>query len=98
MIHGDDKGLVLPPRVAPVQVVVIPEICQGVDAKRIYDACEDIALNLERSSFCVEVEKRRNIPLSTRHTLWERKGVPLRIQIGPAQLDNNTVVAAFLIS
>ncbi|CAE6152124.1 unnamed protein product [Arabidopsis arenosa] len=92
MIHGDDKGLVLPPRVAPVQVVVIPEICQGVDAKRIYDACEDIALILERSSFCVEVEKRRNIPLSTRHTLWERKGVPLRIQIGPAQLDNNTAV------
>ncbi|KAG2307583.1 hypothetical protein Bca52824_027331 [Brassica carinata] len=75
MTHGDDKGLVLPPKVARYQVVVIPVPFKGADTKRIsQDSC-----------------KRDNYACGWKYADWEMKGVPLRIELGPRDLEKNQV-------
>jgi len=89
-IHGDNKGLVLPPEVAPVQVVIIPIIFKGKE-KKVIDACNDLSKNLEREGIRAHIDSRDITP-GNKFYSWELKGVPLRIEIGPKDLEKKEIV------
>lgn len=91
MTHGDDKGLVFPPLVAPVQVVVIPVPFNGVDTKGIYQACEAVKSTLLKAGIRAKTDNRDNYACGWKYSDWEQKGVPLRIEIGPRDVARNQV-------
>ncbi|XP_052210036.1 proline--tRNA ligase, cytoplasmic [Diospyros lotus] len=91
MVHGDDKGLVLPPKVAAVQVIVIPVPYKDADTDGIIKACEATVETLIKSGFRAEVDFRENYSPGWKYSNWELKGVPLRIEIGPKDLANQQV-------
>lgn len=91
MVHGDDKGLVLPPKVASVQVVVIPVPYKDVDTQAILDACTNAVKSLSEAGLRVEADLRDNYSPGWKYSHWEMKGVPLRIEIGPKDMANNQV-------
>lgn len=85
-IHGDDRGLVFPPEVAPIQVVVIPILFGKSD--EITEACRSVAVRLKEAGIRVEIDESDDRP-GAKYYKWEMKGVPLRIEIGPRDLKNN---------
>nr|CAB3462022.1 unnamed protein product [Digitaria exilis] len=91
MTHGDDKGLVLPPRVAPIQVIVIPVPYKDADTTAIKGACESAVYTLNESGFRADLDTRENYSPGWKYSHWEMKGVPLRIEIGPKDLANKQV-------
>lgn len=91
MVHGDDRGLVLPPKVASVQAIVIPVPYKDVDTEAIFDACLKTVETLNEAGFRVEADLRDNYSPGWKYSHWEMKGVPLRIEIGPKDLKNNQV-------
>ena len=95
MAHADDDGLILPPRVAPTQVVIIPIIPKEEQRKEILKACGAIAQQIEEELFHklnirVEVDQR-DIAGGNKTWEWIKKGVPLRVEIGPRDLEAGTV-------
>ena len=88
MVHGDDNGLVLPPAVAPIQVVIVP-IRQ--DAEGILEKCHEIEAKLKSMGLRVKVDESDHTP-GWKFAQWEMKGVPVRLELGPRDLANNTVV------
>ncbi|KAK4840955.1 hypothetical protein QYF36_022264 [Acer negundo] len=93
MVHGDDKGLVLPPKVASVQVIVIPVPYKDADTQGIFDACNATVETLSEAGIRAEADFRDNYSPGWKYSHWEMKGVPLRIEIGPKDLANNQVRA-----
>ncbi len=92
-VHGDDKGAVLPPKVAPVQVVVIPIIFKGKE-KEVTRKAREIGELLENAGFRVEVDDRDDYTAGWKFNHWELKGVPLRIEVGPKDIEKGGVTAA----
>lgn len=82
-IHGDDKGLVLPPEIAPIQAVIIPIIFK--DGKDVLEACQKLKAELESAGMRVEMDDSDKRP-GAKYYKWEMKGVPVRIEIGPRDL------------
>lgn len=93
MVHSDDKGLVLPPKIAPIEVVILPVLGAG-DNTKILKETEKIAKDLIKKHLRVEIDKREQLSLGARIFEWEKKGVPVRIEIGPRDLANKSVVVA----
>ena len=89
-IHGDNKGLVMPPMVAPIQIVIIPIIFKGKE-KIVFDACDSLCEKLKKENIRVHVDKRDTTP-GNKYYDWELKGVPVRIEIGPRDLEKKQVV------
>ncbi|KAL0927335.1 hypothetical protein M5K25_001498 [Dendrobium thyrsiflorum] len=91
MVHGDDKGLLLPPKVAAVQVIVVPVPYKDADTQAIFAACSSTVQTLQAAGFKAEHDLRENYSPGWKYSHWEMKGVPLRIEIGPKDLANNQV-------
>jgi prolyl-tRNA synthetase len=89
-VHGDNKGLRLPFKIAPYQVVVIP-IFRGKDAAAVLKYCEDIQKTLRKAGIRVHLDKRDDTP-GWKYNYWEMKGVPIRLEVGPRDLKNNKAV------
>ena len=87
MVHGDDKGLVLPPQVAPIQVVIVP-IHKDKDAKLVKDRAAEIESELKRAGIRAYMDGRDEYTSGWKFNEWEMKGVPLRINIGPRDIEN----------
>jgi len=87
-IHGDDKGIILPPEIAPVQVVIVP-IFKKENEKTVKNECEKVKEMLK--DFRVELDYRDITP-GSKYYDWELKGVPLRIEIGPRDVEKHSVV------
>ena len=94
MVHGDDKGLVLPPRVAPIQVVVIPIYYSDEDKEKIEKVSKEIEEKLKNAKIRVQVDNREELKPGFKFNEWEMKGIPLRIEIGPKDLEKNQVTFA----
>jgi prolyl-tRNA synthetase len=94
MAHSDDNGLVLPPQLAPIQVVIIPIYKSGEDLQRVSETAEKIKEELEASGLTVKFDNRDTHKPGWKFSEYEMKGVPVRIAIGPRDLDNNTVEIA----
>ena len=88
-IYGDDKGLILPPLVAPMQIVIVP-IYTKENKAEILEKCGEILGKLERS-FRVHLDDREQYTPGFKFNEWELKGVPLRIEIGPKDIENKKI-------
>jgi prolyl-tRNA synthetase len=86
-VHGDNKGLLMPPQVAPLQVIVIPIIFKGKEQK-VLQACQTLQENLLKQGIRSHLDNREITP-GNKYYDWELKGVPLRIEIGPKDIEKN---------
>jgi len=91
MSHSDDAGLVLPPKLAPVEVVIVPILKAGVDNAAILTAASRVAEPFG-DAVRVKVDDRDNVSPGWKFNEWELKGVPVRIEIGPKDLEKGQVV------
>lgn len=91
-LHGDDKGLILPPSIAPIQVIVIPIITASKITETVLLKCEEVKERLQDHGFLVRVDVDREHTPGWKFNYWELKGVPLRIEIGPRDVTNDRVV------
>ena len=94
MTHGDDKGLVLPPRLAPIQVVVVPIYKTKEEHTAVLAVAEQITSRLESCGIRGKLDARQGLTPGWKFNDWEMRGVPLRIEIGPKDLANKNVVLA----
>jgi prolyl-tRNA synthetase len=92
MIHGDDKGLIMPPKVAPIQVVIVPIPFKGQEAEAIAAKTKEIQETLKAKGLSVMLDDRQEYTPGWKFNQWELKGVPLRIELGPRDLKNGQVV------
>lgn len=88
MVHGDDTGLVLPPKVAPTQVVIVGIVSKKMGADQINPYCKDIAAKLKAAGLRVKFDDRDNYTGGWKFNHWEQKGVPIRIEVGPRDVEN----------
>src|SRR5213596_2392932 len=92
MMHGDDDGLVLPPRIAPTQIVILPITPKEQTRAAVLEACDKLAMGLRDSRYAdVPVEvlvDRRDLGGGMKNWEWIKKGVPIRVEIGPRDLES----------
>lgn len=92
MVHGDDRGLVLPPKVAPIQAVIVPILKKGADNKEVIQASEAMAEQLKGAGMRVLVDADDTKTPGAKFYYWEMKGVPVRIEIGPRDLKEGVAI------
>jgi prolyl-tRNA synthetase len=92
MTHGDDSGLILPPRVAPYQVVIVP-IPRGNWQETVLPRAQALKAELEQAGIRVMLDAREEYTPGWKFSEWELRGVPLRVEIGPKDLEKQQVVA-----
>jgi len=92
MLHGDDRGLVVPPLIAPIQVVIVPIYFKGRDTEAIFDKAWSLGQELTKAGLAVQVDTREQYTPGWKFNEWELKGVPLRMEIGPRDLEKKQVV------
>ncbi len=89
-VHGDNKGLVMPPAVAPKQIVITPIIFKGKE-KPVFKEAESLCKKLKNKGYRV-LNDKRNINPGNKYYEWELKGVPVRVEIGPRDVEKDQVV------
>ncbi|MDH5463517.1 MAG: proline--tRNA ligase [Nitrosopumilus sp.] len=94
MVHGDDKGLVLPPNVAPIQVLIVPIYKNDEGKKSVLSKVEEIRKILEIKKIRVYVDDREGLSPGYKFNDGELKGIPLRIEIGPKDIEKESIVIA----
>ena len=92
MVHGDDKGLRLPPNIAPIQVVVIPVINKQFNENDFEDYIEAMLKAFNQSKIRFYVDRRKQYSSGFKYNEWEMKGVPIRIEIGPRDISNGEAI------
>ncbi len=90
MVHGDDRGLVLPPRMAPIQTVIVP-ILSKKDRDRILEAVRELEGSL-KENVRIKLDVREEYSPGWKFNDWEMRGIPIRIEVGPRDLDKGQVV------
>jgi prolyl-tRNA synthetase len=93
MTHGDDKGLRLPPKVAPIQVVVVPIYKTEGEQTAVMETINRLAGQLREGNIRVHIDNREDSP-GFKYNDWEMRGVPVRMEVGPKDIEKNTVVLA----
>jgi len=94
MTHSDDNGLVLPPNVAPIQVVIVPIFKTDEEFNKISDVANDLVAQLKKLNISVKFDNRTTQKPGFKFAEWELKGVPVRLAIGPKDLENGTFEVA----
>jgi prolyl-tRNA synthetase len=94
MVHGDDQGLILPPRLAPYQAVIVPIFKTDEEKTQVIQAAQKIKAELASSQLRVILDEREGTSPGYKFNDWEMRGVPLRIEIGPKDVLKNSVVLA----
>jgi len=94
MTHGDDKGLVLPPKVAPIQVVIIPIYYSKEDKENVLQKACQIKDSLSNNDIRVHLDDREQMTPGFKFNDWEMRGIPIRIEIGPKDIAKNQIVLA----
>ncbi len=89
-VHGDDNGFVLAPQIAPVQAIIVPILQRG-DQKPIVETCEQVAKKLRNHGFRTEIDKRDEMTPGAKFYYWELRGIPVRIEIGPRDMQEEQV-------
>lgn len=92
MTHGDDQGLVLPPRLAPIQVVIVPIFKNDEEQSRVMPVVDKVKNML--ADFRIKVDDRTEVTPGFKFNDWEMRGVPVRIEIGPKDVDKGSVAIA----
>ncbi len=92
MTHGDDKGLILPPKIAPHQIVIIPIYRDDSDKNKVMNLWKKIETTLKEKNIRFKFDNREELTPGFKFNEWEMKGVPVRVEIGPRDADRNGVV------
>jgi len=87
MTHGDDNGMVMPPKLAPIQVVIVPIYRKDEERERVLAKADEISAILRGAGVRTHVDARDTLKPGPKFYEWERKGVPLRVEIGPKDMD-----------
>jgi prolyl-tRNA synthetase len=93
MAHGDDQGLILPPRLAPTQVVIVPIWRKDKQRTAVLEAADKLRQQLQ-DTVRLKVDDREELSPGWKFNDWEMRGVPLRIEIGPRDIENDQVMLA----
>jgi len=91
MMHSDNQGLVLPPKVAQTQVVVMPIISSKDDKAVLFAKCEEIGATLRASGLRVIVDLNEHKNPGYKFSLWELRGTPIRVEVGAKDMEKNEV-------
>ena len=94
MIHGDDQGLVLPPRLAPIQAVIVPIYKNEDEKAKVMDVADRVWKELKDAGVRVSMDDRENVTPGFKYNDWEMRGVPLRIEVGPKDVEKGSVALA----
>jgi prolyl-tRNA synthetase len=94
MAHSDDDGLVLPPKLAPIHVVIVPIFKHEEELNKIAEKANEIAASLKKLGYTVKFDNRDTHKPGFKFAEWELKGVPVRLAIGPRDMENGTVEVA----
>jgi prolyl-tRNA synthetase len=94
MAHSDDKGLVIPPRLAPTQCVVIPFMRKDKDREVVRPVLDRLAAGLREAGVRFHIDDRDHLSPGAKFYEWEGKGVPLRVEIGPRDVEKGSVMVA----
>jgi len=94
MAHSDDDGLILPPKLAPIHVVIVPIFRSDDELVKISAKVDELSADLRKQGYTVKFDNRDNLKPGFKFAEWELKGVPVRIAIGPRDLENGTVEVA----
>ncbi|MBW7473260.1 proline--tRNA ligase [Paenibacillus oenotherae] len=97
MVHGDDRGLALPPKVAPTQVIMIP-IGPPKTREQVVGRVDELYAELKKSGIRVKVDDRSDVSPGWKFNEYEMRGVPLRLELGPRDMENGQVVLVSRIS
>ena len=89
LMHGDDKGLILPPKIAPIHVAIVPIIFED-SKKQVLKKCNEIKTKLKE--FKIHIDDREGYKPGFKFNEWELKGVPIRLELGPKDLEKDQVV------
>ena len=92
MAHSDDDGLVLPPRLAPIHVVIVPIWKTDAEKAQTCETAHKIAAELRDDGLSVKVDDRDNLRPGEKYYEWERKGVPVRVELGPRDIASQSVM------
>ena len=92
MVHGDDNGLVLPPKLAPYQIVIVPIFKNDAEKSVVMECVDKVMAQLKE--FRVKLDDRTELTPGYKYHEWELRGVPLRLEIGPKDVEKNSVMAA----
>ena len=94
MVHGDDQGLKLPPKIAPIQVVLVP-IYKNLDEKsKVMEVADKIFADLKASGTRIKMDDRDEVTPGFKFNDWEMRGVPLRIEVGPKDVEKGSIALA----
>jgi len=94
MTHSDDSGLILPPKLASMQVVIVPIFKSDEEKARTFAEADKVQAELKALGHGVHVDRREGLAPGAKYYEWESKGIPLRIEIGPKDLDAGTLCVA----
>ncbi|PIN20292.1 Prolyl-tRNA synthetase [Handroanthus impetiginosus] len=94
MTHGDDTGLMLPPNLAPIQVIVVPIWKKADEKTGVLDAALSVKETLQAAGVKVKIDESEQRTPGWKYNFWEMKGVPLRIEIGPRDVSSGSVVVS----
>lgn len=94
MVHGDDQGLVLPPRLAPTQVVLIPIYKNDAERSKVMEVANRLLAQLKASGLRTKMDNREEVTPGFKFNDWEMRGVPVRIEIGPRDVEKGQVAIA----
>jgi prolyl-tRNA synthetase len=94
MVHGDDQGLILPPRLAPYQVVLVPIFKNDEEKTSVMEAARKIRAELAAADIRVKMDEREGVSPGFKFNDWEMRGVPLRIELGPKDVAKGSAVMA----
>ncbi len=92
MTHGDDQGLVLPPKLAPIQIVIVPIYKNDEERAKVMPFIENLKGSL--SDFRIKVDDRTEVTPGFKYNDWEMRGVPVRLEVGPRDVEKNSVMSA----
>ncbi len=94
MTHGDDQGLILPPKLAPIQVVIVPILKSDLESAPVMEAVRGVEAELKAAGVRVKVDDRTEVTPGFKFNDWEMRGVPIRIEIGPKDVEKGSVALA----
>ena len=94
MVHGDDKGLRLPPKIAPIQIVVIPILRKNDNEDKLMNYLKTLISELSNIDIRIHVDTRPKMSPGFKFNEWEMKGVPIRLEVGSRDMENNQVCIA----
>ncbi len=94
MVHGDDQGLKIPPKIAPIQVIIVPIYRKDAEKDAVMAAVDEVFAELKAGGIRVKVDDREGFSPGFKFNDWEMRGVPLRLEIGPKDIEKGSVALA----